>query len=264
MVKHKTSSKSLRSLVNHKRTADPPPVPTQHGEEQEVILPPRSGIASLVESPTSDTTPTTASFATPIDEVTTNVNIVTPSVSTTSQNSLQLPARDADNASVASGASANKKMPWRRGSAGSSKRRKPTGLASAIAASGLAMANPAMTQSLAAFAPLPNSPPKSSPQSPHRRTISGGAPPRRPSNPNRTRVRAGSDALSVGENGSINGEQYDSDEDSDDEGELDLDNDIPVTGFAVASNSRNAEFHRMFPSVPEGDYLIEGAYYTQL
>jgi hypothetical protein len=33
---------------------------------------------------------------------------------------------------------------------------------------------------------------------------------------------------------------------------------IPVTGFAVASNKRNAEFHEMFQSVPEGDYLIEG------
>ncbi len=34
--------------------------------------------------------------------------------------------------------------------------------------------------------------------------------------------------------------------------------DIPVTGFAVASNKRNADFHELFPTVPEGDYLIEG------
>ncbi|KAF9055768.1 hypothetical protein BJ165DRAFT_443623 [Panaeolus papilionaceus] len=33
--------------------------------------------------------------------------------------------------------------------------------------------------------------------------------------------------------------------------------DIPVTGFAVASNKRNADFHELFPGVPEGDYLIE-------
>ncbi|KAF8172875.1 hypothetical protein BJ912DRAFT_1065505 [Pholiota molesta] len=33
--------------------------------------------------------------------------------------------------------------------------------------------------------------------------------------------------------------------------------DIPVTGFAVASNKRNADFHELFPTVPEGDYLIE-------
>lgn len=49
---------------------------------------------------------------------------------------------------------------------------------------------------------------------------------------------------------------------SDDEGldDLNLDaDDIPVTGFAVASNMRNQEFHKMFQGIPEGDYLIEGA-----
>ncbi|KAG9313871.1 hypothetical protein JVU11DRAFT_4639 [Chiua virens] len=40
--------------------------------------------------------------------------------------------------------------------------------------------------------------------------------------------------------------------------ELDLnEQDIPVTGFAVASNKRNADFHELFPNIPEGDYLIE-------
>jgi hypothetical protein len=51
-------------------------------------------------------------------------------------------------------------------------------------------------------------------------------------------------------------------EDEDDESEYEAG--LPVTGFAVASNRRNAEFHTMFPSVDEGDYLIEGgsiAYY---
>ena len=44
------------------------------------------------------------------------------------------------------------------------------------------------------------------------------------------------------------------------ENDLDLDpDDIPVTGFAVASNRRNQEFHEMFSNIPEGDYLIEGA-----
>lgn len=37
------------------------------------------------------------------------------------------------------------------------------------------------------------------------------------------------------------------------------DGDIPVTGFAVASNRRNADFHELFKRVPDGDYLIEGA-----
>jgi len=36
------------------------------------------------------------------------------------------------------------------------------------------------------------------------------------------------------------------------------DGDIPVTGFAVASNKRNADFHELFKTIPEGDYLIEG------
>lgn len=55
----------------------------------------------------------------------------------------------------------------------------------------------------------------------------------------------------------------DEDDDSDeDDVLLDLDlagNEIPVTGFAVASSRRNADFHELFPTIPEGDYLIEGA-----
>lgn len=45
---------------------------------------------------------------------------------------------------------------------------------------------------------------------------------------------------------------------SDASDELNIDEDIPVTGFAVASSKRNADFHELFPSIPEGDYLIEG------
>lgn len=50
---------------------------------------------------------------------------------------------------------------------------------------------------------------------------------------------------------------YGDDDDEDDSGS-ELDDDLPVTGFAVASNRRNADFHAMFPTVDEGDYLIEG------
>lgn len=46
--------------------------------------------------------------------------------------------------------------------------------------------------------------------------------------------------------------------DSEDSSESDLDDHLPVTGFAVASNRRNADFHALFPAVDEGDYLIEG------
>ncbi|TFK18705.1 hypothetical protein FA15DRAFT_675088 [Coprinopsis marcescibilis] len=50
---------------------------------------------------------------------------------------------------------------------------------------------------------------------------------------------------------------------SDDDSSVDLDNldleddDMPVTGFAVASNKRNADFHELFPNISEADYLIE-------
>lgn len=35
--------------------------------------------------------------------------------------------------------------------------------------------------------------------------------------------------------------------------------DHQITGFAVASSKRNADFHAIFPDAPEDDYLIEGA-----
>ena len=50
--------------------------------------------------------------------------------------------------------------------------------------------------------------------------------------------------------------EFQSDLDSESE-DADVD-DIPVTGFAVASSKRNADFHELFPAVPEADYLIEG------
>ena len=59
---------------------------------------------------------------------------------------------------------------------------------------------------------------------------------------------AGSDALEF--------DDEEEDEEEDDHSEYEAG--LPVTGFAVASNRRNAEFHSMFPSVDEGDYLIEG------
>ncbi|KAI0281257.1 GRAM domain-containing protein [Russula aff. rugulosa BPL654] len=58
---------------------------------------------------------------------------------------------------------------------------------------------------------------------------------------------------------SADGQDEDADDDSDDDAllaELN-DGDIPVTGFAVASNKRNADFHELFRTIPEGDYLIE-------
>jgi len=62
-----------------------------------------------------------------------------------------------------------------------------------------------------------------------------------------------------GEGGSDAGLEFDDEEEEeDDDDESDYEAGLPVTGFAVASNRRNAEFHSMFPAVDEGDYLIEG------
>lgn len=36
------------------------------------------------------------------------------------------------------------------------------------------------------------------------------------------------------------------------------DDDIPITGFAVATMKRNQEFHELFPTIPTDDYLIDG------
>jgi len=56
-----------------------------------------------------------------------------------------------------------------------------------------------------------------------------------------------------------NDEAVHDDEIDDEEDETDSEDDhLPVTGFAVASNRRQAEFHALFPAVDEGDYLIEG------
>jgi hypothetical protein len=64
--------------------------------------------------------------------------------------------------------------------------------------------------------------------------------------------------------GEYSGVEGNTTDENDSESEDDLmdleltEDDIPVTGFAVASNKRNADFHELFPNIPEGDYLIEG------
>lgn len=56
----------------------------------------------------------------------------------------------------------------------------------------------------------------------------------------------------------------DDEDDEEDESDSDLEDHLPVTGFAVASNRRQHEFHAMFPAVDEGDYLIEGGVFDIL
>ncbi|RSH81505.1 hypothetical protein EHS25_006862 [Saitozyma podzolica] len=58
--------------------------------------------------------------------------------------------------------------------------------------------------------------------------------------------------------------EYDSEEE---ESDSDLDDHLPVTGFAVASNRRNADFHALFPAVDPGtislmDILVQGRLYV--
>ena len=221
------------------------------------------------------------------------------------------------------------KRPWKR-----STTRKPTGLASAIAASGLAIANPSLSPSYSAQVAAQFSPPISTTTSSGQKSgksVNGSAPGSPPylskspaqsalshrswqekgkkSNadlsprlgksgrsetvgaPRQGRTRRTSRATSAksdagaSENGflnstgaSVNGDEsfsrpdyysaleLDADSSSEDMSGSDLsgvddeygDDLIPVTGFAVASTKRNQDFHEMFPTVPEGDYLIEG------
>ncbi|KZV62799.1 hypothetical protein PENSPDRAFT_758451 [Peniophora sp. CONT] len=193
--------------------------------------------------------------------------------------------RDADAVSMSSRRSRNlfKRPSFNQGdppAKSTSPRRKQTGpsggLAGAIASSGLAMANPGLTG-----VPLPDT------WSPSRKdtwkdTGSKNAEP--PSPPSRKaqhrspalygdptltipRSRAGSvsNASDAGDGGFSSAVSDASssaggadDSESEDAALLaQLGADIPVTGFAVASNKRNYDFHELFPSVPEGDYLIE-------
>ncbi|KAI6015635.1 hypothetical protein EDC04DRAFT_2752194 [Pisolithus marmoratus] len=176
---------------------------------------------------------------------------------------------DVDATSQRSAASSGSKkkeqtgLGWRRPSVGTPTR-KNTGIASAIAASGLAMAN-ATSQ----VPPLPISP---LPQAPRNGSVHNGS-------KSRERTMSVNNAASASVYsmpGTIDGarqislsksdssdRQYQTDSsestgglESDDELDLNEEN-IPVTGFAVASNKRNADFHELFPNIPEGDYLIE-------
>lgn len=65
---------------------------------------------------------------------------------------------------------------------------------------------------------------------------------------------------------SLGNEDEDEDEDDEEDEEEETSQDefdplssvvAPITGFAVASNKRTADFHALFPTVPEGDYLID-------
>ncbi|CCM07179.1 uncharacterized protein FIBRA_09520 [Fibroporia radiculosa] len=169
-------------------------------------------------------------------------------------------------------ASSRKRRPWHRSGHDAdtspavstlslSPKRKHTGssLASAIAASGLSMANHGMNMTPVA-PPLPPTPGTSSSISSRRpRSSSEHSRNGRSRQPSLVAYPASdlSDRESFHSGQDLLGDESGL-EDDDDDDDLDLDpDDIPVTGFAVASNKRNQDFHELFPTVPEGDYLIE-------
>ncbi|TFY58999.1 hypothetical protein EVJ58_g6057 [Rhodofomes roseus] len=135
------------------------------------------------------------------------------------------------------------------------------GIAGAIAASGLAMGmgmTPVPPMDLSQLPPTPGT----------TSTLSSrGHRPRRSSDMSRGGPRSRQASLNYPASEFSDRDSYQSGEDDllgggsgleDMDDDLDLDaDDIPVTGFAVASNKRNQDFHELFPSVPEGDYLIE-------
>lgn len=195
------------------------------------------------------------------------------------------PARDLDAVSISSTSPVAKKRPWKK-----STTHKPTALATAITASGVTMAQPTLSlaqqppySSTAQKTPMtstssrkPGSPPYSSRSPPgssyhvkgKSADFSPASGPKRLSLPRSGAPRTSTSIASdnVSEYYPEDRPEYysaldaSSDEDDSEENESILDDmeDMPVTGFAVASNKRNADFHELFPSIPEGDYLIEG------
>ncbi|KAJ7050882.1 hypothetical protein C8F01DRAFT_1263583 [Mycena amicta] len=274
-IRPQSSNKSLKSKAAGEQLV--PPIPTSSSHIRAATSPPTIDPGhSLSESPT-ELRPTEFPHGSPPSSI----------------SGASPKRRDTDVFSITSqGQKKPTSRPWRR-----STPKKPMGLAGAIAASGLAMANPALTapqQSTLSpqvmntnenrsspslvTSPMQNRRLTASPEPVHRRFHSSsganGKAPRDKTDHRRRRTTTGS-AISHGDGEAYSpdepGEYYSglessddgSGEDSSDDGasgleDLDLgEDDIPVTGFAVASNKRNADFHELFPGIPEGDYLIE-------
>ena len=135
------------------------------------------------------------------------------------------------------------------------------GLASALAASGLGVVPPSHVMALS---PTPsqgvNMPlhKKTSATSLGRSTASVSPVRSRRTKTGRPRdVSNASSSTTQRVGGTEGSNSEDSDYDSTDA--LDFgDDDIPITGFAVATMKRNQEFHELFPTIPTDDYLIDG------
>lgn len=209
----------------------------------------------LVESPTSPVPPVPA-----ITKSFTTNNIPSNSfafLSPTKQ-------KDSDAASIRSVSSSRSRSFFSGGtfdsikkSRSKSPKRKPTGLASAIAISGLTVA---MSPQNEIAEQLKDSVAAVEKGYTRNRTISSASKHDKqtsslelPGNSSGTRSRAPSFAQpSEYSSGSEETDEEESDDVDDVTADL-----MPVTGFAVASSKRNADFHELFPDIPEGDYLIE-------
>lgn len=171
---------------------------------------------------------------------------------------------DADARSIRSVASSTskKKRGWRRPSI-TSPARKPSNISSAIVTSGLAMTNAA--SQVPPIPAVPNSVSKGTngtvrSKGPARSQVQHAASASMSSMPSSLDVSSHTRHVSSGRSDFSDGhtDTFASSEESDASDDLNIDEDIPVTGFAVASSKRNTDFHELFPSIPEGDYLIEG------
>ncbi len=168
---------------------------------------------------------------------------------------LSAPSKDSDNVSLHSNVSTSKKKKGLRGWPGSKKTTVPTGgIAGALASSGMSLATHATGghNSPPLRRPLPGS-------KPTRRSSHGGNGPQGINSvlARRTPGLTVSPPRSSEEADIYPGELSDELYESPDAFSFD-DDDIPVTGFAVASSKRNLDFHGLFPDVPGNDYLIEG------
>ncbi|KAG7100159.1 hypothetical protein E1B28_001939 [Marasmius oreades] len=330
-MKHKSSNKSLRSMTIK---ITPPPVPQNLTHTPKVNSldstnsKTSSGGHGLVESPTSVETefvmPERQGREGKDDDMTPRPDEapVSPHQRSKSVGTVEASSPPRVNAHRKE-ATAGVPNPVRQGSGWRKPTSKPTGLAGAIAASGLAMANPGMTgvgMQSAQFSPpisraqmnrMPsnsnisnatlnvnddqsqNKKKKEKERKASRRASTHSGDPNLLPEPDLRDL----DYYSGLEDSSSNSDDFDADSEDDDilgprrkrgrsvgavsseavsspiRSKLESGESLPyggsdwgarsgggewgVTGFAVASSRRNAEFHEVFPGIPEGDYLIE-------
>ncbi|KAG8935730.1 hypothetical protein FRC02_006778 [Tulasnella sp. 418] len=159
-----------------------------------------------------------------------------------------------DAGSAISSSGKKKKQLWKKKST-SSFRAGSTGsaLGAALAATGMTLAHPSVQN----MPVIPASPPLSRQETQRQDTkrIVPGSPNGRSVSSQENGRGTYQSFKGPGSTGHDGGSEAADDSDSD--GLSFADEDIPITGFAVASSKRNTDFHDLFPDVPAGDYLIE-------